>query len=396
MKKFLDILLIVMLTVLVMNLFSSKPQNILNETIEFSSLHDAYTIPASVWLNITNKTSETVIFDSCSDIQLKYAGSPIVLENPRVKTTEPFCREVTLKSWEKFFLDYVNYFEKFYSFWPYIFTLNLWEKEFISPFEIENPGTIRKLFTAIFYAPLYNLLVWLALSFWYSLGYAIIAITILIRLLLIYPQHRMMISQRKLQAVQPKIKEIQKKYKGQQQVLGMKLMELYKKEKVNPMWSLGFLLLQMPILIVIYNIILYIKDPSNYYYIYNFLNHFDLTKLSYDFYGVDLLGSWGLQWFILAISVAWIQFFQIKLSLLYKKDEQKSWVVLEKKKGESDYSSMMPDPNMMNKFMLYWMPAMVAVFTFFFIAWVWIYWGISTLFMIIQQLVVNKKSMKSS
>ena len=51
----------------------------------------------------------------------------------------------------------------------------------------------------------------------------------------------------------------------------MKLMELYKKEKVNPMGSCGFLLIQMPILLVIYNIILSIKDPSNFFYTYSFL-----------------------------------------------------------------------------------------------------------------------------
>lgn len=89
-----------------------------------------------------------------------------------------------------------------------------------------------------------------------SLGWAIIAITIIIRIVLMYPQHKMMVSQKKLQAIQPKIKEIQKKYKGKQQELGIKLMELYKKEKVNPMGSCGFLLIQMPILLVIYNIIL--------------------------------------------------------------------------------------------------------------------------------------------
>jgi membrane protein insertase Oxa1/YidC/SpoIIIJ len=51
---------------------------------------------------------------------------------------------------------------------------------------------------------------------------------------------------------------------------------------------------------------------------------------------------------------------------------------------------MMPDPEMMNKFMLYGMPAMVGVFTYTLIAWVGIYWGTSTLFMVFQQLFVNK------
>jgi membrane protein insertase Oxa1/YidC/SpoIIIJ len=51
---------------------------------------------------------------------------------------------------------------------------------------------------------------------------------------------------------------------------------------------------------------------------------------------------------------------------------------------------MMPDPEMMNKFMLYGMPLMVGIFTYTLIAGVGVYWGISTLFAIFQQLFVNK------
>ena len=100
-----------------------------------------------------------------------------------------------------------------------------------------------------------------------------------------------MVSQKKLQAIQPKIKKIQQEFKGQQQVLGVKLMELYKKEKVNPMGSCGFLLIQMPILIVVYNIILSITDHSNYYHIYTKLSHFDMTSINYNFFGLDLLSA---------------------------------------------------------------------------------------------------------
>jgi len=64
----------------------------------------------------------------------------------------------------------------------------------------------------------------------------------------------------------------------------MKLMELYKKEKVNPMGSCGFLLIQMPILLVIYNIIRSIEDPSNFFYTYKFLSDFNLDSISYSFF----------------------------------------------------------------------------------------------------------------
>jgi YidC/Oxa1 family membrane protein insertase len=245
----------------------------------------------------------------------------------------------------------------------------------------------------LFYAPVYNAMVYFIEMFSHSLWWGIILITVIVRIILLWPQHKMMLSQRKLQKVQPKIKQIQEKYKGQQQVLWMKLMELYKKEKVNPMWSCGFLLIQMPILLVIYNVILYIKDESNLYYLYSILDWFDLSKLDSSFFSLELLESWWKAWIILAIVVWLIQYIQIKLSLSKNKKDN-NWVVLEKKAKDDKYSNIMPDPEMMNKFMLYWMPAMVVVFTYMLFAWVWLYWWISTLFMIVQQLIVNNISKK--
>lgn len=64
--------------------------------------------------------------------------------------------------------------------------------------------------------------------------------------------------------------------------------------------------------------------------------------------------------------------------------------MLEKKKDASDYTSFMPDPEVLNKFMLYGMPIMVGIFTYTLIAGVGLYWGMSTLFAIFQQLFVNK------
>lgn len=386
MKKILDILIIVLLTILVMNLFTNKSEQTATGNILFESIDNNYTIPASVWLKIQNKTDKDVTFNTCNDVHINYAGQDLIFDK-----SENFCKDVSVEPGSTQAIDYNDYYKEFLISGSYTFKWSIEEKEYISQFDIENPGTIRKLFTTIFYAPIYNLLVFLTSLLSNSLWYWIIAITIFLRLLLIYPQHKMMVSQKKLQAIQPKIKEIQQKYKWQQQVLGMKLMELYKTEKVNPMGSIGFLLIQMPILLVMYNIILNIKDPANFYYLYTVLSGFDLAAVSYNFLGLELLESWGLKGAILAVSVWVIQFIQIKLSLANKKSDEKKWVVLEKKKWDTGYNQFMPDPNMMNKFMLYGMPAMVVVFTYNLFAWVGLYWWISTLFMLFQQLIVNKK-----
>lgn len=382
MKKFLDILLIVLLTIIVINLFSPKEEVVTNDTITFEFAKSSYTIPPSVWVKVNNNTDKAITFNTCDDIIINSSGKELTF-------SDDFCKDVTLDSASSTLIDYSSEYKNFLNVWKYNLTVNYDNKEYFDQFELENKGTIKKIFVWLFYAPIYNLMIFLLNLFWWVFWWAIITITAIIRLVLLWPQHKMMLSQKKLQNIQPKIKNIQKEHKGNQQVLWQKLMELYKTEKVNPMWSCGFLIIQMPILLVIYNIIISIQDPSNFFYAYSFLSDYKLDSIDFNFFWLDLLASGWIAWLILALFVAWVQFLQIKLSLAWKEQENK-WVVLEKKKWEEWYSQFMPDPAVMNKFMLYWMPLMVWVFTFTLFAWIGLYWGISTTFMLLQQLIVNK------
>ncbi len=127
-----------------------------------------------------------------------------------------------------------------------------------------------------------------------------------------------MVSQRKMQAIQPKIKKLQETYKGNQQQMGMELMKLYKKEGVNPMGSCGFLLIQMPILLVIYNIIMNITSLKNAFYLYPSLSAFHVSQIDFSFFGLNLLSSGGIAGICLALFVAGIQYIQVRLSLAHK------------------------------------------------------------------------------
>lgn len=385
MKKFLDIFIWSLLIVLTINLFTGwneVKEKQLSGKINIETTQKSYTIPPVVGLKVMNNSTWAITLNNCNDISLHHAGQKIDL-------AQKDCNDITVESGAESVISFSDDYNSFFEAGQYNFEYAVNDKRYIASFDVEHRGSISKLFSAIFYAPIFNLFVFLISILGNSLGWAILAITVVIRIVLLWPQHKMMVSQKKLQAIQPKIKKIQEENKGNQQAIGMKLMELYKKEKVNPMGSCGFLLIQMPILLVIYNIILSIKDPSNFFHIYSFQSNFDLSAIQYNFFGIDLLQSGGLTGLLLALTVAAIQFIQVKLSLAGRKTD-KNDVVLEKKKWENDYSAMMPDPEMMNKFMLYGMPAMVAVFTFTLIAWVGIYWGMSTLFMVFQQLFVNK------
>ena len=388
MKKILDFIIIFLLIFLIINLFNrdNEIKDIVNPTIVFKSIESDYTVPAPIKIEIENKTDKTISLNTCKDIEIKYTSLDRIVTLP-----ESSCKDIEIKSDGKGEINYSEFYGSFKDKWNYVFKTIIDEKEYRTNLEVESRWTFTKLFIYLFYAPAYNLIIFLVDLFSGSFGWAIIAITIFLRAILLWPQHKMLVSQKKLQAIQPKIKKIQEEFKGQPQVLGQKMMELYKTEKVNPMWSCGFLLIQMPILLVIYNVILYIEDSSNHYYLYSVLKDFEFNSINFSFYGFDLLGTGWIIGLILWITVWILQFTQIKLSYKNNPIVKKDSVVLEKKAWATDYSSMMPDPEVMQKFMLYWMPAMVAVFTYNFSACLWLYWGISTLFMIFQQLIVNKK-----
>lgn len=81
-------------------------------------------------------------------------------------------------------------------------------------FTVEKPGIFRTTLSTFVYQPIYNLFVAL-LTFLpeHSLGWAIIILTIIIRLILLVPQQHMLESQKKMQKIQPKIQALQKEYK---------------------------------------------------------------------------------------------------------------------------------------------------------------------------------------
>ena len=89
----------------------------------------------------------------------------------------------------------------------------------------------------------------------------IILLTILARVAL-YPLNKNMNkSMKQMQKLQPVMKEIQEKYKGQPEKSQKETMELYKKYKINPLASCFPLLLQMPIFIALFWAL---RDPRFY------------------------------------------------------------------------------------------------------------------------------------
>lgn len=396
--KFFNFLLIFAIVFLVVSTFTKPKQEEVKQDVVFSSVSKNYTIPNAPTLKIENKTGSEISFNTCNNIELYKWVSLIELDKTK-NTEEDFCKDIILKTWETEILDYGNYYKNFLEADNYNSKLTWLDKEYTTSFSIENKWLINKIFSYLLYAPVYNLFAFIMSNLAMSLWFAIIVITVLIRLALVYPQHKMMVSQKKLQAIQPKIKKLQEQYKWKQQELWVKLMELYKKEQVNPIGSCLPLLIQMPILLVVYYIIKWVRDPENLYYVYSFLWNFDISNINHNFFWVDILAissTLWLLWIAIAVVVALLQFAQIKLSLTLNKNKnsENKDVTLEKKKDSNKLEvkkDNTPDTQeMMNKMMLYFMPIMIWFVTYSLFAWLALYWAITSIFMIIQQIVVNK------
>jgi len=246
-------------------------------------------------------------------------------------------------------------------------------------------------FNTILYKPLFNALI---LFYKYlpghDFGLAIILLTVLIKLLL-YPLGNWSIkSQKSLSEIQPKMKDLQEKYKNDKEKQTRAVMELYKKEKINPFSGCLPILIQFPILIALYRVFWQgLKPEQLSVFLYSFMPHIESIRAS--FLGViDLSRSASVEiegvrhylWpnLILIILVGVAQFFQTKMLTPKIKSE---------KNKNSNISSAM------QKQMQYFMPIFMILILFKIPAAVALYWLTSTLFSIIQQYFIFRKTKTS-
>ncbi|MER3422967.1 MAG: hypothetical protein C4293_06750 [Nitrospiraceae bacterium] len=111
-------------------------------------------------------------------------------------------------------------------------------------------------------------------DFTHNYGVAIILLTVGIKLLFVPLQYKSYKSMKDMQAIQPKVVELQAKYKDDRERLNKELIKLYRDHKVNPVGGCLPMLLQMPVFVALFNIlymtidlrqapfILWIKDLS--------------------------------------------------------------------------------------------------------------------------------------
>lgn len=235
---------------------------------------------------------------------------------------------------------------------------------------------IIQFFYLILYQPLLNVLVLLYLYLpGHDLGLAVIVLTLIIKLILHPVSLKGLRSQKALSVLQPKIKEIQRKYKNDRAQQNKAVMELYQKEKISPFSGCLPLLLQLPIIIALYQVFLNgLKAEALQKALYGFVSNPGVVNPTF-------LGVFGLEQkgFILAVALmaGVAQFFQTKLSDHHLGAKPKA--------GGADFSSMM------QKQMLYLFPLLTVFIIWKFGTVIGLYWLTSTLFSIVEQILINKK-----
>lgn len=216
----------------------------------------------------------------------------------------------------------------------------------------------------------YAILEFLHTNLGVSWSWSIVLLTVIVRIVLIPLTWRQIKSMRAMQALQPQIKALQEKYKGDRQRLNQKTMEFYQENKVSPFGSCLPLVLQLPV----------------FFGLYIMLRNAGLTPESLGGTGVgNSAGAFAPGSLDYPVSWLWIgdiTKFNIILMFLYIASQfVASYQMARKSAGQQ-------------KMIAYFMPLIIGIFMFIgkWPAGLMIYWFTSNLWTVAQQFVAERVS----
>ncbi|MDE0825085.1 MAG: YidC/Oxa1 family membrane protein insertase, partial [Dehalococcoidia bacterium] len=124
---------------------------------------------------------------------------------------------------------------------------------------------ISLLWTEVIIRPMLNMLVVLYTILFSQMGLAIIVLTALIRLITMPLTLKQLRQMRAMSSLQPKIKEIQDRYARDRARVSQETMRLYKEAGVSPFGCLGPMVVQMPVLIGLFRVLIQVvfSRPDN-------------------------------------------------------------------------------------------------------------------------------------
>ena len=229
-----------------------------------------------------------------------------------------------------------------------------------------------------------------------AFGFAIILLTVVIRLILYPLMHAQLKSARKMANLKPHLDELSKRHKDNKQALQQAQLALYKEHGINPAAGCLPLLVQFPVLIALYNVFFQILNNGNMEKLISDVNTvlyhpaLAITKLDLTFFGANLgvkPSQWqtaGMWLLLIPVITAVLQWYQTKLMMSPSSANSKLESNEKKEKKPEDTAAEM------QKQMALITPVMFGFFAFQFPLGLSLYWNVFGLFGIIQQLQVNR------
>jgi YidC/Oxa1 family membrane protein insertase len=261
------------------------------------------------------------------------------------------------------------------------------------------------LFDVLVVQPIFNTLLAIY-SVVGDFGLSIIIFTVLIRIAL-WPLLKSQLHQTKLmRTVQPELKKIKAKTKGNKQLETQMMLELYRERGIKPFNSIGILIVQIPIFIGIYQVITIITSHRDQIdrFLYDFVRTLpgleSITGKSHDF-NESLLGfmdltksvvsnnEFHISLLILAIIAGILQYIQSK-QIMPKAGEQKRLRDILKDASEGKEADQAEITAAMSNKLILFMPILLVLFALYLPAAVVLYYAASSFVAIIQQHYVLK------
>jgi len=203
----------------------------------------------------------------------------------------------------------------------------------------------------------------------HQVGWAIIILTLIIRVILMPVTVHTARVQVRMRALQPKIDELRAKHKDDKSLQSKALMELYKEEGVSPFGSCLPLIVQMVVLVVLYQVFRNGLSTQHFSAVYSFVPK--PGEVNTNFFGIDLAKP---DLWVLPILAALSQFWQTKITYVPTSS------------GNSN------DPTAaISKQMIYFMPIVTLFIARSLPAALPIYWIITSIFTVAQQEYVMKR-----
>jgi len=246
----------------------------------------------------------------------------------------------------------------------------------------------------LIFLPLYNGLVGIMdIIPGVDVGIAVIIFTCIVRLVLFPLSKSALLTQVRMKDVEPEANKIKAQYGTDKQAQAMKIMELYKEKKIKPFSSILLIIIQLPILFALISVFYKIIPTIDPTLLYSFIH---VPTATPTLFGLDLTSKS----LVLALITAVIQYLQLRYSVSAKRQESVSANTL-KNGGQLDTAAQLASS--MNKQMKYFLPILAFASVYWIIpasfphaaAIIAIYWSVSSLFTLVQELYIEKKYLKS-